>query len=95
MKESIKTCLLDTSSIAQFDDELMRIIECEEASAQEVEEQHMHIGVRNEQGRVYRLIGVSGMGLYGKLLIEIQYFGFKNESQDKIPRERYDDILMK
>jgi len=93
MKQSIKTCLIDGKTIAEFDAELMQLIKCESTTMRQVEKEDMRIGIRNEQGQIYRAIGITGAELYGETCCDIEELGFTDELEDKPPRKGYDNIL--
>jgi hypothetical protein len=67
----MKTALLEGKKPAHFDKHIIGNILLDEAPANEVREEKMLIGVRNEAGDIYRLIGATKVNSFMNAVEEL------------------------
>lgn len=78
----MKTSLLDGKSPAKFDKHIIGNLLLTVASPDEVRKEKMLIGVRNEDGDIYRLIGATKINSFMNAVEELDDLGLVNELQD-------------
>jgi len=78
----LKTSLLDGKSPAKFDKHIIGNLLLTVAAADEVRKEKMLIGVRNEAGEIYRLIGATKINSFMNAVEELDDLGLVNELQD-------------
>lgn len=78
----MKTSLLDGKSPAKFDKHIIGNLLLTVAAADEVRKEKMLIGVRNEAGEIYRLIGATKINSFMNAVEELDDLGLVNELQD-------------
>jgi hypothetical protein len=78
----LKTSLLDGKSPAKFDKHIIGNLLLTVASPDEVRKEKMLIGVRNEDGEIYRLIGATKINSFMNAVEELDDLGLVNELQD-------------
>ncbi|HEU4775786.1 MAG TPA: hypothetical protein VFS95_03110 [Telluria sp.] len=78
----MKTSLLDGKSPAKFDKHIIGNLLLTVASPDEVRKEKMLIGVRNEDGEIYRLIGATKINSFMNAVEELDDLGLVNELQD-------------
>lgn len=78
----LKTTLLDGVPPASFDSQITGNLLLEEASPDEVRAEKMLIGVRNEDGDIYRLIGATKVNSYMNAVEELDDMELVDELQD-------------
>lgn len=78
----LKTSLLDGVQPASFDSQITGNLLLEEATPDEVRAEKMLIGVRNEDGDIYRLIGATKVNSYMNAVEELDDMELVDELQD-------------
>jgi hypothetical protein len=78
----LKTTLIDGATPAQFDKHITGNLLLEAVSADEVRAEKMMIGVRNESGDIYRLIGATKMNSYVNAVEELEDLELVDELAD-------------
>ena len=78
----MKTTLLEGKKPAHFDKHIIGNILLDVATEEEVRQHKMLIGVRNEAGEIYRLIGAAKLNNFMNAVEELIYLGLVDELQD-------------
>jgi hypothetical protein len=78
----VKTALIDGKRIAKFDKTIIGNLLLNHATADEVREEKMIIGIRNEAGEIYRIIGATKLNSYMNAVEELFDIGLTDELQD-------------
>jgi hypothetical protein len=90
----LKTALLDGKTPANFDKNIIGNLLLDVASATEVRQEKMLIGVRNEAGDIYRLIGATKVNSFNNAVEELDDLGLVDELKDaEAPDDGYDAIF--
>ncbi|TQK06746.1 MULTISPECIES: hypothetical protein [Oxalobacteraceae] len=90
----MKTALLDGKKPAHFDKHIIGNLLLDVATPDEVREEQMLIGVRNEAGEIYRLIGATKLNSFMNAVEELFDLGLVDELQDtEEPKEGCDAIF--
>ena len=90
----MKTALLEGKQPAHFDKHIIGNILLDAASSEEVLKEKMLIGVRNEAGDIYRLIGATKVNSFMNAVEELIDLGLVDELQDtEEPKDGYDAIF--
>ena len=90
----MKTALLDGVKPAKFDKDVVGNILLDVAPADEVRQEKMLIGLRNEGGEIYRLIGAAKANNFMNAVEELVDLGLVDELQDtEEPQDGYDAIF--
>ena len=90
----MKTALLEGKKPARFDKTIIANILLEQASEGEVRNEKMLIGLRNEDGEIYRLIGATKPNSFMNAVEELDDMGLEDELQDSDgPQDGYDAIF--
>jgi hypothetical protein len=90
----VKTALLEGKKPAHFDKHIIGNILLDAASPDEVLKEKMLIGVRNEAGDIYRLIGATKVNSFMNAVEELIDLGLVDELQDtEEPKDGYDAIF--
>lgn len=90
----MKTTLLEGKKPAHFDKHIIGNLLLEVAPPDEVREEKMLIGVRNEAGEIYRLIGATKLNSFMNAVEELFDLGLVDELQDtEEPKEGCDAIF--
>lgn len=78
----MKTALLDGKTPPKFDKHIIGNLLLSVASPDEVRKEKMLIGVRNDAGEIYRLIGATKLNSYMNAVEELADLGLVDELQD-------------
>jgi hypothetical protein len=78
----LKTTLLEGMKPAHFDKHIIGNILLDVATEEEVRQHKMLIGVRNEAGEIYRLIGAAKLNSFMNAVEELIDLGLVDELQD-------------
>jgi hypothetical protein len=78
----LKTSLLPGKKPAHFDKHIIGNLLLNQATPEEVRQEKMIIGVRNESGEIYRLIGVTKLNSFMNAVEELFDLGLVDELQD-------------
>ena len=78
----MKTTLLDGKTPAKFDKHIIGNLLLDVAPPDEVRLEKMLIGVRNEEGEIYRLIGATKVNSFMNAVEELFDLGLVDELQD-------------
>jgi hypothetical protein len=90
----LKTTLLDGLTPAKFDKHIVGNLLLDVAPVDEVRKEKMLIGVRNEQGDIYRLIGATKVNSFMNAVEELGDLGLVDELQNtEEPKDGYDAIF--
>ena len=90
----MKTALLEGKKPAHFDKHIIGNILLDVASPEEVMKEKMLIGVRNEAGEIYRLIGATKVNSFMNASEELIDLGLVDELQDtEEPKDGCDAIF--
>ena len=90
----MKTALIDDKKPAHFDKHIIGNILLDVAPLDEVQQEAMLIGVRNEDGEIYRLIGATKPNSYMNACEELFDLGLADELENtEEPKEGCDAIF--
>ncbi|MES2758398.1 MAG: hypothetical protein V4693_13580 [Pseudomonadota bacterium] len=90
----MKTALLDGKTPAKIDKHIIGNLLLDVATAAEVRQEKMLIGVRNEAGDIYRLIGATKANSFMNAVEELEDLGLVDELKDvETPLEGCDAIF--
>jgi len=90
----LKTTLLDGMTPAKFDKHIIGNLLLNLSSPDEVRQEKMLIGIRNEEGDIYRLIGATKLKSYTNAVEELEDLELVDELQDaEGPQDGYDAIF--
>jgi hypothetical protein len=78
----LKTTLLEGFAPAKFDKHIIGNLLLTVATPDDVRQEKMLIGVRNEAGQIYRLIGATKINSFMNAVEELIDLGLENELQD-------------
>ena len=78
----MKTALLEGKKPARFDKHIIGNLLLDTAPPDEVRREQMLIGVRNEAGEIYRLIGATKLNSFMNAVEELFDLGLVDELQD-------------
>lgn len=90
----MKTALLDGIQPPKFDKQIIGNLLLDVAPADEVRQEKMLIGVRNDDGEIYRLIGATKVNSYNNAVEELEDLGLVDELKDaEAPQDGWDAIF--
>ena len=90
----MKTTLLEGKKPAHFDKHIIGNLLLDVATPDEVRQEDMLIGVRNEAGEIYRLIGATKLNSFMNAVEELFDLGLVDELQDtEEPKDGCDAIF--
>jgi hypothetical protein len=90
----LKTALIDGMTPAKFDKYIIANLLLNVAEADEVRLEKMLIGVRNEEGEIYRLIGATKLNSFMNAVEELAELALVDELQEtEAPQDGYDAIF--
>ena len=90
----MKTTLLEGKTPAKFDKHIIGNLLLNVATPDEVRKEKMLIGVRNEAGEIYRLIGATKVNSFMNAVEELFDLGLVDELQNtEEPKDGYDAIF--
>ncbi|WP_426103860.1 hypothetical protein [Massilia sp. TSP1-1-2] len=90
----MKTTLLEGQTPAKFDKNIIGNLLLNVATPDEVRQEKMLIGVRNEEGDIYRLIGATKVNSFMNAVEELFDLGLVDELKDtEAPQDGYDAIF--
>ncbi len=90
----MKTTLLDGMKPAKFDKHIIGNLLLNQSTPDEVRQEKMLIGIRNEEGDIYRLIGAPKLKSYTNAVEELEDLELVDELQDADgPQDGYDAIF--
>jgi hypothetical protein len=90
----LKTVLLEGKKPANYDKTIIANILLEQASEAEVRKEKMIIGLRNEDGEIYRLIGATKPNSFMNAVEELDDMGLEDELEESDgPQDGYDAIF--
>lgn len=90
----MKTALLEGKKPAKFDKHIIGNLLLDVATADEVRQEKMLIGVRNEDGEIYRLIGATKINSFMNAVEELFDLGLVDELQNtESPQDGCDAIF--
>ena len=90
----MKTTLLDGMKPAKFDKHIIGNLLLNQSTPDEVRQEKMLIGIRNEEGDIYRLIGATKLKSYTNAVEELEDLELVDELQDaEGPQDGYDAIF--
>ena len=90
----MKTTLLEGKTPAKFDKHIIGNLLLNVANEEEVRKEKMLIGVRNEAGDIYRLIGATKANSFMNAVEELVDLGLVDELQNtEEPEDGYDAIF--
>ncbi|TFW26278.1 hypothetical protein E4L96_04555 [Massilia arenosa] len=90
----MKTVLLEGKKPAKYDRQIVANILLDAAPEAEVRQEKMLIGLRNEAGEIYRLIGAARPNNFMNAVEELTDIGLEDELSDADgPQDGYDAIF--
>jgi hypothetical protein len=90
----LKTTLLEGKKPAHFDKQIIGNLLLDVAPVAEVRQEKMLIGIRNEAGEIYRLIGATKVNSFMNAVEELVDLGLADELENtEEPRDGYDAIF--
>jgi hypothetical protein len=76
----VKTALVDGTEPATFDTTLFLAMDLVPSRREAVWMESILIGIRNEYGEVYRVIGVTGMSRFIDVTAKLRELGYRDET---------------
>jgi len=89
------TTLMDGVRVSTRDDLVLQAIQAEPADLKMVRQQRMRIGVRNEDGAIYRVIGVEGIAEFLNLIEQFTELDYVDELEEKSSAWKGYDVIFK
>jgi hypothetical protein len=90
----MKTCHLDGVKAPGFDKQIIGNLLLNVDATEAVRKEKMIIGIRNDAGEIYRLIGATKLNSYMNAIEELVDLGLADELQDTDgPQDGYDAIF--
>ncbi|MET0267456.1 MAG: hypothetical protein ABW202_17805 [Duganella sp.] len=89
----MKTALLDGVTPPKFDKQIIGNLLLNVATPDEVRQEKLLIGIRNDDGDVYRLIGATKPNSYMNAVEELEDLGLVDELKGKEPIDGCDAIF--
>ena len=90
----MKTTVIPDKGLSDFDAAILARLSLNSASAEELKQEHMRIGVRNEFHVIYREIGVSTLNEFLEVVDAFVEMGFIDElGSAHQPDDGYDAIF--
>lgn len=90
----MKTTLFVGKDVARFDGKITEQLTLNAGPEKAVKDERMQIGIRNEDGNIYRAIGVTGMHEFLGAIDKLVDIGLVDELQEEDgPRHGYDAIF--
>ena len=77
----MKTALIDGKQIAKFDKNIIGNLLLNDSTPDNVREEKMIVGIRNEAGEIYRIIGATKLNSYMNAVEELFDLGLTDELQ--------------
>ncbi|WP_454774902.1 hypothetical protein [Janthinobacterium tructae] len=94
MMDAVITALVVGKKVANFDADIFKLINAEQGTMAQVRDERMQFGIRNEDGDIYRAIGITGPGVFLQTIQNLVDFGLVDELQHQNgTREGYDAIF--
>ncbi len=94
MWDAVITTVIVGKKVADFDAAIMELIEAENGTEKAIKGERMQIGIRNEDGEIYRAFGLTGLGSFMEAIQHMLDLGFVDELKDASgPRHGYDAIF--
>ncbi len=94
LEHIVKTALIAGKAIAKIDKHIIGNLLLDHASVEEVRDEQMIIGIRNEAGEIYRLIGAAKLNSYMNAMEELLDLEMVDELEDlEEPRDGCDAIF--
>lgn len=78
----MKTALISAEKKPQFDKEITSNLLLENAKEEDVRKETLLIGIKNESGKIYRIIGAPALKNYMNAVEELLDLGLVDELQD-------------
>lgn len=75
----MKTSLMKGRQVSKFDRNLLHSIDLDPQTMQNVWNENMLIGIRDEHGDIYRAIGVTGMTTFIEAITKLNNLGYTYE----------------
>lgn len=89
----LKTTLIDGIPAAKFDKQITTNLLLEHVAADVVRKEKLLIGVRNEEGEIFRLIGATKPNSYMNAVEELEDLGLVDELKGMDNTDGYDAIF--
>ena len=94
MWDAVVITVLVGKKVADFDAQILEQIEAEVGTEKAVKAERMQIGVRNEDGDIYRAFGLTGFSEFMDAVSKLAGLGLVDELQkENGPRHGYDAIF--
>lgn len=85
---------IDGTDEAEYDQEITDKFEMVTGSARDVRNARMHVGLRNSNSQIYRVVGITGLSEFVSFLQHLQDIGLVDElAAASGPRGGYDAIF--
>ncbi|MET0962172.1 MAG: hypothetical protein ABWY05_05045 [Noviherbaspirillum sp.] len=75
----MNTTLIEGKQRAEYDAAVLKAMTLAPPALQSVSAERLLVGIRNEQGDVYRVIRISGLGNFLALIGKLRELGFSDE----------------
>ncbi|GGC62106.1 hypothetical protein [Undibacterium terreum] len=79
----MKTALIAGKAVANIDKQIIGNLLLDQASVEDVRQEQMVIGIRNEAGEIYRLIGAAKLNNYMNAMEELMDLEMVDELEDE------------
>lgn len=90
----MKTAIIAGKAVAKIDKHIIGNLLLDQASVEEVRQEQMIIGIRNEAGEIYRLIGAAKLNSYMNAMEELLDLEMVDELENlEEPRDGCDAIF--
>jgi len=94
LEDKVKTAIIAGKAVAKIDKHIIGNLLLDQASVEEVRQEQMIIGMRNEAGEIYRLIGAAKRNSYMSAMEELLDLEMVDELENlEEPRDGCDAIF--
>ena len=90
----MNTTVIEGSPVAEYDSIVLDAMNLIQPTPQHVSAKRLLVGIKNEQGNVYRVIKISGLGEFLALIGKLRDLGFTDELAEAYgDKEGFDAIV--
>jgi len=90
----MKTALVDGAQPATFDTALFLAMDLIPEQTKVVRMESILIGIRNEYGHIYRVIGVTGMSSFLEVTAKLRELGYRDETVEQCEADQGFDAVL-
>ena len=90
----MKTALIPAKELSKLDGEILQKLKAQTIAMSAVRKEHMIVGIRNEQREIYRVIGITGLGVFLDAIEQLTSLNLIDELAAATgPHQGYDAIF--